>query len=80
MFNQSVASSYDMTNISGTGLNRRVEGHNLTYSYFLREYQGDEERPSKDRVLHSSSSCVGRYADIDGVYENGELVGYYNCK
>lgn len=72
-------SQYAAANMSGQGLYRKVDGKSVTYSYFLKEYQGNEEWHSKDRVLHSSSNCTERRVFGDGVYEGGEMI-YRVCK
>ncbi|RYP52153.1 hypothetical protein DL770_011022 [Monosporascus sp. CRB-9-2] len=75
-FQMTDESSYNLTNITGQGLDRKVEGNALTYSYSLREYSGSEVRASADRILRSSSRCVGRVLYNNGdVYERGAKVG-----
>ncbi|RYP01586.1 hypothetical protein DL765_010851 [Monosporascus sp. GIB2] len=74
-YNMSDPSTYTMTNISGLGLNRKVEGDTVTYSYSLREYRGLDQYPSTDKVLHSSSRCIGRAFYNGAVYEKGRRVG-----
>ncbi|KAK3349081.1 hypothetical protein B0T25DRAFT_569733 [Lasiosphaeria hispida] len=78
-YNISDPSTYTMTNISGSGLDRKVEGNKLTYSYSLKEFRGTEESLSTDKVVHSSSTCIGRtyYKDVTGaehIYEKGKLI------
>jgi hypothetical protein len=69
-------SSYTVKNIGGEGVDRKVEGGQVTYSYFLKEYQGLEEYPSTDKVLHCSSRCTGRTIKKSDVYDNtGSWVG-----
>lgn len=74
-FNWTDPSSYTVTNMSGQGLDRKVEGNKVTYSYSLKEYRGLDERSSGDKVLHSSASCVGRTLYKTDIYENGKKVG-----
>ncbi|KAK6507928.1 hypothetical protein TWF481_006349 [Arthrobotrys musiformis] len=74
-FNETDPVDYNVTNLGGQGLNRRVEGDTLTYSYFLKEYRGLEVNSSADKVLHSSSRCSSRTIDSDDVYEDGVYVG-----
>ncbi|ORY15946.1 hypothetical protein BCR34DRAFT_597992 [Clohesyomyces aquaticus] len=66
------------TNITGHGLDRLVHGDTVTYSYFLKEYQGLEDSSSKDNVLHSSSRCIARTLMGQDVYEDGHLVSSLN--
>ncbi|EMR69802.1 hypothetical protein UCREL1_3176 [Eutypa lata UCREL1] len=74
-FNWTDPPSYTATNISGQGLDRTVEGANVTYSYSMKEYRGVEEYASKDRNVRSTSQCVGRTLYGKDVYEDGENVG-----
>ncbi|KAF2262562.1 hypothetical protein CC78DRAFT_606095 [Lojkania enalia] len=74
-FNSTVPSTFNLTNAGGRGLDRKVEGDKVTYSYFLREYRGAEEKASADKVLHSSSKCIGRNLWGSDVYEKGRIVG-----
>ncbi|CUS15094.1 unnamed protein product [Tuber aestivum] len=64
-----------LTNSSGQGLDRKVEGDKVIYSYSLKEYQGLDVHPARDKVLHSSSSCVGRTMWGSNIFEDGKLVG-----
>jgi len=64
MGNSSVANK---TNIKNSGISRRVENRSITYSYIMKEFQGTEERPSKDRIIQSSSHCTAR------TMRNGEV-------
>jgi hypothetical protein len=59
--------------LRGQGLNRKVEGDTVTYSYYLKEFQDTNVRPS-DKVLHSSSRCLGRAAVKGEVYERGKQI------
>ncbi|KAK6496291.1 hypothetical protein TWF481_002316 [Arthrobotrys musiformis] len=74
-FDQKSPSSYNTTNLGGQGLDRKVEGNEITYSYFLKEYHDRETTLSKDKVIHSSARCVGRRLFDYNVYENGTIVG-----
>ncbi|RVD80415.1 uncharacterized protein DFL_008312 [Arthrobotrys flagrans] len=74
-FNHTDQGNYNVTNLGGQGIDRKVEGDTITYSYSLKEYQGLETTSSKNKVIHSSSSCVGRTFYENDVYEGGELVG-----
>lgn len=74
-FNWTDPPSYTATNISGQGLDRTVEGANVTYSYSMKEYRGVEEYASEDRKVRSTSQCVGRTLYGKDVYEDGENVG-----
>ncbi|KAK0707873.1 hypothetical protein B0H67DRAFT_648009 [Lasiosphaeris hirsuta] len=78
-YNISDPSTYTTTNISGSGLDRKVDGNKLTYSYSLKEYRGIESSSSTDKVVHSSSTCIGRtyFKDVTGaelVYQGGKLL------
>jgi hypothetical protein len=74
-FDSKNSSDYTLTNSSGQGLDRKVEGDKVTYSYALKEYFGLEERSSKDKILHSSSTCIGRHIWGYDIYEKGKVVG-----
>lgn len=67
--------TFTLTNASGEGLDRKVDGDKVTYSYPLKEYQGLTITPAKDRVLHSSSSCVGSTVWGKNIFTDGKLVG-----
>lgn len=58
-FDSKNISTYNATNINGHGLNRMINGDRVTYSYYLKEYRGEEVNSSKTNVLHSSSKCIG---------------------
>jgi hypothetical protein len=74
--------AYVATNISGQGLDSSIEGYTVTYTYHLKEYQGAERYASTDKVVQSSSSCLGRAVINGGIYEEGERItmpgGYYS--
>lgn len=72
-------SQYAAANMSGQGLYRKVDGKVVTYSYFLKEYHGDKEWPSKYRVLHSSSNCTERIISGDDIREGGKII-YCICE
>lgn len=74
-YNLSDLSNHTMLNISGQGLDRKVESDQVTYSYSLKEYQGPEEFSRIEKTLHSSSRCVGRAFYNGSIYEKGENVG-----
>ncbi|KAK0711757.1 hypothetical protein B0H67DRAFT_491133 [Lasiosphaeris hirsuta] len=84
MYNQSDPSAYNMKNISGLGLDRNVDGDKVTYTYRLREHRGLDEYSSLDRVVQSSSSCLGRnyYNGSDSspefLHVLGGIYAYYN--
>jgi hypothetical protein len=59
-YNITDPASYNRANMSGQGLDRKVEGDKVTYSYALKEYRGLDEYPSADTVIQSTSSCIGR--------------------
>ncbi|GAB1312043.1 hypothetical protein MFIFM68171_02253 [Madurella fahalii] len=77
-FSYTDTSSYNMRNISGRTLDRKVEGNNVTYSYVLKEYRYVEEILSTTSVLHSSASCIGRKVYNNTVYEDGRQVGMFD--
>jgi len=61
---------------SRQGLRRTIDerSQTVTYTYRLREYRGQEEYPSSDRIVHGSLTCRARTIFDKGVYENGTLV------
>lgn len=79
IFNHEDPSSYNVKNISGSGLDRTVDGGNLTYSYTLKEYRNIEELPGTT-MLYSSANCIGRRVHGNKVYEKGKQVGSLLCK
>ncbi|KAH8587889.1 hypothetical protein B0O99DRAFT_583890 [Bisporella sp. PMI_857] len=74
-FDSKNPANFTLTNSAGQGLDRKVEGDKVTYSYSLKEYQGVDVRPAQNKVLHSSSSCVGRTLWGSNVFAGGKLVG-----
>lgn len=56
-FDSNKSSTYNIKNISGHGLNRTVEWDNVAYSYYLKQYRGEEIMSSNTSVVHSSSRC-----------------------
>jgi hypothetical protein len=60
---------YNQQNISQMGIDRLVENNTVAYSYYLREYQGLEERSSTDRLIRSSSQCTAWALRGVGVYD-----------
>ncbi|KAK4455267.1 hypothetical protein QBC34DRAFT_460104 [Podospora aff. communis PSN243] len=76
--NRSDPSTYNMKNISGKSLDRSITGDRVTYTYHLREYRGLDEYASTDRILHSSSQCLGRSIFNKTVYEKGKPVADLN--
>jgi hypothetical protein len=73
-FDPAEPSSHNEGNISGLGLDRKVEGDKVTYSYFLKEYRDGEENKT-NKALQSSSSCIGTTVYGNNVYKDGNLVG-----
>jgi hypothetical protein len=73
-FNEADPASYSAKNVSGYGLDRSVESNTVTYSYFLKEYRGRDEWPSRDKVIHSSASCIGRLQLGLDLYEHGQKI------
>ena len=67
--------TFTLTNASGQGLDRKVEGKKVIYSYSLKEYQGLKVAGAKDKVIHSASSCVGSMMWGNNIYTNGKLIG-----
>ncbi|KAK4113397.1 hypothetical protein N656DRAFT_616015 [Canariomyces notabilis] len=67
-------SQYNVTSIDGRGVDRTVEADRVTYSYSLREYRGTDVYPSAERVVHSSSRCIGRRYYNGTFYANGQAV------
>jgi hypothetical protein len=61
-------------NIAGQGLDRQIVGDTVTYSYHLKEYQDKNVSFSEEKVLHSSSRCLGRAVVEDEIYERGEKI------
>ncbi|KAL1841684.1 hypothetical protein VTJ49DRAFT_6723 [Mycothermus thermophilus] len=79
LFDKTDPSTYNMNNISGYGLDRSAQGGNVdgstvTYTYHVREYQGLDEYSSSDKVIRSSSTCLGRTLWQESVYERGKKV------
>ena len=74
-FTSTDPSNYTMVNSGGKGLDRKVEGKKVTYSYSLKEFRGLEVNSSKSKTVHSSSTCIGRRLYGSNVYENGTKVG-----
>jgi hypothetical protein len=74
-FDSKNSAHFTLTNAAGHGLDRKVEGEEVTYSYSLKEYRGLDVNPAQDKVLHSSSSCVGRTMWGSNLFEDGKLVG-----
>jgi hypothetical protein len=64
--------------ISGKSLDRSVTGDTVAYTYHLREYRGLDEYASPDRILRSSSQCLGRSIFNKTVYEQGKPVADLN--
>ena len=61
--------------MSGLGLDRKVEGTEVTYTYFLRGYQGEEVKLDPDRTIQSSSSCAGSFVWGPDVYKDEQWLG-----
>jgi hypothetical protein len=72
--------TWNQKNMSGYGLDRTYEGNTVTYTYHLREYQGSSEYSSTDRILRSSSTCIGRTHFNGTVYRGKEAVAKWDCK
>jgi len=63
-----------VTNFSNTGIDWVVSGNRITYSYAMREYQGEIVRGSTDTMLHSSSECVERTIYNGDLYEGSRKL------
>jgi len=74
-FSSSTPSSYNMTNISGQGVDRKIEGNRVTYSYSMKEFSGLDTLSTTDKIVRSSSSCIGRTLNGISIYEDGRVVG-----
>lgn len=66
-------STYTLEDSGGYGLNRKVEGRIVTYSYIPREHYGLETKASQDRTIYSSSTCIGGFIIDEDVYIDGEI-------
>ncbi|KAH7305308.1 hypothetical protein B0I35DRAFT_464917 [Stachybotrys elegans] len=75
-FDIETPSNFNRNNLSRAGIDRKVNGKTVTYSYSLREFISAEEYISRENVIYSSSTCQTWFVDGIVVFDsNMKMLG-----